>query len=357
MDQPPYSNNNYSPPFLKKWREKLFHWIRLTNRPVVKVYNGYGGNGEITVFGHVLSLSPLPRKRFRQNIWTNTFALIRMFMVKPVPKAKVRMVYEGETMENTAENDGFFRFQFRPKNMPAPGWHDVKVELAEGVVKKYYGTVTGKGSFHVPHSGQYAIISDIDDTFLISHSSFIRKRLFVLLTQNAHSRTPFEGVVKHYQYLALAGTVPEQPNPFFYVSSSEWNLYDYIRDFIRKNQLPDGVLLLNQLKQLFQAWKTGQSNHGTKFIRITRILEAFPKQTFILLGDDSQQDPVIYASVVEHFRNQVKAVYLRNIHHKNKNVVEEAIAKMRTAGVPVCHFKHSREAILHSAEIGLIQLS
>lgn len=108
------------------------------------------------------------------------------------------------------------------------------------------------------------------------------------------------------------------------------------------------------MKRLTEAWKTGQNRHGTKFLRITRILQAFPAQDFILLGDDSQQDPVIYASVVQHFREQIKAVYLRNVFHKNEKVVKEAIAKMQAAGIAVCHFKHSAEAMEHSYRIGLI---
>jgi phosphatidate phosphatase APP1 len=354
MDESVIIDNNYSPPFIKRLKERLFRWIRLTNRPRVKVYHGYGGDGELVVFGHVLKVSPLPRKRYRQNIWTNTFALIRLFMVKPIANAKVQLKFQGETVEKETQSDGFFRFEWRPHKMPGPGWHRVEVYLAEGVVKKYYGTVRGEGELYVPHVKQYAIISDIDDTFLISHSSNLRKRLFVLLTENAYSRRPFEGVVKHYQALALAGTVHHEPNPFFFVSSSEWNLYDYIREFSAKNHLPKGVYLLNQLKQLSESWKTGQNRHGTKFFRITRILEAFPAQDFILLGDDSQQDPVIYASVVEHFRDQIKAVYLRNVFHKNMKEVKESIARIEAAGVPVCHFEHSHEALKHSSTIGLI---
>lgn len=356
MDESTIINNNYSPPWIKRLKEKLFRAFRLTNRPVVKVYNGYGGDGQLVVYGHVLKLSPLPRKKYRKNILTNTFALIRLFMVKPVPKARVELRFNGDLVTNTAEKDGFFKFQWSPLKMPAPGWHKVEVFLAEGVVKKYYGTIKGEGEIFVPHSRQYAIISDIDDTFLISHSSNLRKRLFVLLTENAYSRKPFEGVVKHYQALAFAGTVQNEPNPFFYVSSSEWNLYDYIRDFSYKNELPKGIYLLSQMKRLTQAWKTGQNRHATKFTRIVRVLQAFPNQDFILLGDDSQQDPVIYASVVEHYRDQVKAVYLRNVFQKNMKVVKEAIASMEAAGVPVCHFKHSSDAILHSAKIGLFKI-
>ena len=355
MDESIITNNNYSPPFIKRIKEGLFRWMRVTNRPVVKVYHGYGGNGEVVVFGHVLKTSPLPRIKYRQNFWTNTMALIRLFIVKTIANAKVSITIQGETIEQTTERDGFFRFQWSPYSMPSPGWHNVEVILAEGIVKKYNGTFTGKGEIFVPHVNQYAIISDIDDTFLISHSSNLRKRLYVLLTENAYSRKPFDGVVKHYQALANAGTESDEPNPFFYVSSSEWNLYDYIREFARKNELPKGIYLLNTMKRLSQAWKTGQGKHGTKFMRISRILQAFPAQDFILLGDDSQQDPVIYASVVEHFRGQIKAVYLRNVFEKNMIVVKEAISRMEAAGIPVCHFVHSKDALAHSHAIGLLE--
>lgn len=189
--------------------------MRLTNRPVVKVYHSYGGNGDIVVFGHVLKTSPLPRIRYRRNFWTNTMALIRLFIVKPIPRARVSLTFQGETIEQVTEDDGFFRFQWSPYKMPSAGWHKVQVTLAEGIVNKYHGSVAGEGEIYIPHVKQYAIISDIDDTFLISHSSNLRKRLFVLLTENAYSRKPFEGVVNHYQALAHAGTIPVEPNPFF----------------------------------------------------------------------------------------------------------------------------------------------
>jgi phosphatidate phosphatase APP1 len=93
---------------------------------------------------------------------------------------------------------------------------------------------TGKAGLVVPYVNQFAFISDIDDTFLISHSGNLRKRLFVLLTENARSRKPFEGVVNHYNLLSLAGALEKTNNAFFYVSSSEWNLYEYIREFSKQ---------------------------------------------------------------------------------------------------------------------------
>lgn len=340
------------PTFFEGLYKKLLHVFRLTNAPVVKVYHGYGSSTHVIVFGHVFDLSPLPRKKYRKNFWTNTFALLRSFMVSRIPNAKVRMRWNDVVLEATTANDGFYRFEWKCDTPVPPGIYKVYVDYLSAT--ENFVMATGEGSVIIPHSNQYAFISDIDDTFLISHSSNLRKRLYVLFTKNAHSRKPFEGVVNHYQLLAKAYAPGNQPNPFFYVSSSEWNLYDFIKEFCRKNAMPEGVFLLSQIKRLSEVWKTGATKHATKFMRIARILEAYPKQKFVLLGDDSQQDPVIYTGIVEHFPGRIKNVYLRHVYEKNVENVHELIKKMEALGVACCHFTASKEAIEHSYKTGLI---
>lgn len=343
------------PSWLERIRQKILHAFRLTDQPVVKVYHGFGNREKVTIIGHVFRFSPVPRKHYSRNFLTNTFALIRLFIVRPFSGANLALEWQGVWVYSKAEKDGFFRFELPLSEALQPGWHQVEVSLL-GRAGNSMTVAKGKGVYYIPYINQYAFISDIDDTFLISHSSNLRKRLYVLLTENAHSRQPFEGVVRHYQLLARAGVPHAETNPFFFVSSSEWNLYDYIREFAIKQQLPQGVYLLNQLKQFRQLWKTGQNNHSTKFMRIVRILEAYPTQRFILLGDDTQEDPTIYASIVQHFPGKILAVYLRKVRKRTKPTVLPAIDAMKSAGVMCCYFGHSEEAISHSVSIGLISL-
>lgn len=339
--------------FLDKLERKVLYLFRLTNEPVVKVYHGYGNVSQMIVFGHVFSLSPLPRKKYRRNFWTNTFALLRSFMVVRLPGVSVRMVWGGIVCETTTAKDGFFRFEWKHQNEIVPGTYKIQVQYFSKETNTVFAT--GVGSVIIPYINQFSFISDIDDTFLISHSSNLRRRLYVLLTKNAHSRKPFEGVVNHYRLLATAYTTINNPNPFFYVSSSEWNLYDFIKEFTRKNELPEGVFLLSQIKRLAEVFKTGATKHSTKFMRIARIMEAYPTQKFVLLGDDSQMDPVIYAGIVTHFPGRVVSVYLRHVYKKNISNVKEQIEKIEDAGVKVCHFVHSKEAIEHSYLTGLLE--
>ncbi|MEO6637894.1 MAG: phosphatase domain-containing protein [Ginsengibacter sp.] len=337
----------------KKIRDQLLHLFKLNNKPVIKVYRGYGDAGKIIVFGHVLKLSPLGRKTYRQSWVVNIFSMLRLFMVKPYQHVKLQMEWDGQVYDTESQDDGFFRFELTPVKAPVPGWHNVRVNLNE---EKYLSrTILGEGEFHIPVLSQYAFISDIDDTFLISHSSNLRRRLYVLFTKNARSRKPFEGVTKHYQLLAQQATEDKGDNSFFYVSSSEWNLYDFIVEFSRENQLPYGVYLLNQLKQLSQVLLTGQNKHTGKFTRIVRIIETYPHMQFVLLGDDTQEDPNIYLAVAEHFPANIFAVYIRRVNKTNFTTVEQTIAKIEIAGVHCCYFLHSTEAIEHSRSIGLIR--
>lgn len=334
----------------KSWKQRWLKLFRLTDEPTIKIYHGYGHDNKLTVFGHVFKLSPFPRKTYRQSFVHNTLALLRLFLVKPFEAVDLQLEWKGRTYTAKTEKDGFFRFEWNDTEPIERGWRPVIVQAFRN--NQFLAKSTGR--IFIPYETQYLFISDIDDTFLISHSSNLRRRLYVLFTQNARSRKPFEGVVRHYQLLAESGTTAETPNPFFYVSSSEWNLYEYILEFTANNQIPRGVFLLSQLKRFSQLLKTGQNNHGTKFTRITRVLEAFPNQRVVLLGDSSQQDPYIYEALVKHFPQRIHAVYIRDVYQQNFNKVKDVLAKIEKAGVPCLFFKHSKDAILHSVKIGLI---
>ena len=263
------------------------------------------------------------------------------------------MEWEGLLLYAQTQDDGFFKFEWSPAKSRQS---QVGTILPYILKKKNIAAqkISGTGQVIIPFDSTYAFISDIDDTFLISHSSRLRKRLYVLLTKNARSRKPFAGVVNHYQLLAASAQKENITNPFFYVSSSEWNLFDFIIEFSRKNGLPKGVYLLSELKKFKEVWRTGQNKHATKFMRIVRIVEAYPHLRLILFGDDSQEDPHIYSALVNHFADKIFAVYIRRVHKNKYTGVQKVIDKMIAAGVQCCYFIHSEEAIAHSKSIGLI---
>ncbi|MBC7949351.1 MAG: App1 family protein [Chitinophagaceae bacterium] len=323
----------------------------MSKRAEVKIYHGFGHTHNLIVFGHVFRKKPAVRFSYRDNLFVNIYHLLRLFTVKPLPDVPVQLVLEDQVVKGKTEKDGFFKFEWSASHEINAGWHPVVANSLDD-----HGNVvaTGEGKVFIPHSTQYGFISDIDDTVMISHSATIWRRLRELFVKNAHTRNAFKDVGKHYSLLAEAHTDEKTQNPFFYVSSSEWNLYDYLRDFFDHNKLPQGAFLLNQIKQWFQLFKTGKTKHDGKLIRIVRILDAFPKQKFILFGDNTQRDPFIYAAIAEKFPGHIFAVYIRNVVPSNERKTQEALDGLTSKGIHTCQFKESAEAIEHSQQIGLI---
>src|SRR3546814_14805134 len=75
------------------------------------------------------------------------------------------------------------------------------------------------GIIYVTPITQYAFISDIDDTVMVSHSATIGRRLRELFIRNPRTRKTFPGTAGYYKRLSAAFTSDDKPNPFFYVSS------------------------------------------------------------------------------------------------------------------------------------------
>lgn len=316
----------------------------------VKVYHGYGHTHDLVVYGHVFKNKPHIPHKYTNNVLLNIIHLVRLFFSVPLPCAQVQLQWRDQTFYSQAEKDGFFKFEWSSHNVGA-GWHPVTVSLLdeEGNV-----VTSSEGNVFVPHSTQFGFISDIDDTVLVSHSATIRKRLRVLFTKNPRTRKTFSNVVKFYEMLANAHTTQDVPNPFFYVSSSEWNLYGYLTEFFEYNGLPKGIFLLNQVKQWYELVKTGKTKHDGKLVRVMRIMKVFPKQQFVLLGDNSQRDPAIYAAVASKLKQKIYAVYIRNIRPEKEAETRELLRTLELQGVHTCLFKDNAEAIEHAKRTGLI---
>lgn len=324
----------------------------MNNSVSVKIYHGYGHTHNLVVYGHAFKFRAKSVQNYSNNLFVNIIYLLKMFILKPYPKAQIRLSFYDQIIYGTTEYDGFFKFEWEADNAVSAGWHPVKAEVLE---KDGSVAASSAGSIYVPHITQYAFISDIDDTVMVSHSATIARRLRELFIKNPHTRKTFPDAARHYNMLSLAHTDAVNPNSFFYVSSSEWNLYDYLVETFRFNKLPEGAFLLNQLKRWKDLIKTGKTGHEGKLMRVMRIIDAFPNQKFVFFGDNSQQDPDIYAAIATKYPKNIEAIYIRNIRPEKEQLTLETLEKLTGRQIHTCLFNTSQQAIDHSVKIGLIK--
>nr|WP_246351064.1 App1 family protein [Deinobacterium chartae] len=172
--------------------------------------------------------------------------------------------------------------------------------------------------------------------------------LRLVLLHNAYTRLPFEGVASFYA--ALERGTGEAPNPIFYVSSSPWNLYDLLEDFLEHQGIPAGPLLLKD----WSLWNL-KAHTGHKLGYIRRLLEAYPRLPFVLIGDSGERDPEIYLEAVRKHPGRFRAVYIRDVvGGVRAEVVRKIAAEVEAMGVPMLLVSDTVEAARHAESLGLI---
>ncbi len=319
--------------------------------PILRLYRGYANEEELIVMGHVFKPTNKKDYSFEKKKFKNASSIIRLFRIKTQSNADVYLIHNNSTIHTKTLADGYFKFCLPVDPNVGHGWIDYEVSIVHK-----QKTIAVKESYIRPKLGNLGIISDIDDTFLVSYTKNPFLKIYVLLFRNVNSRKVFEDVVSHYQALSSSGrTDNEEQNAFFYVSSSEWNLYNFIIKFTEIHRLPKAVLLLKDIKtSLTDFFWSGRGDHNHKFEKIKHILEFYPNLKYVLLGDDSQEDPFLYEAICKIFPVNVIAVYIRQTGAKEKDKVSIVMKNLETLNVSTCYFTHSNEAIQHSKKIGLI---
>ncbi|MEQ8580736.1 MAG: DUF2183 domain-containing protein [Marinoscillum sp.] len=294
--------------------------------PFLKVYQSFASDHLTIVVGHVLRSPSRQRDRPTKNPFKNALEMYRRYQVKPLAGEKVFLKYGGETLEVITDRKGFFQFEW-----PTPSGVntlEMTVALAAFPTESEYLKLEVKRPSEV-------VVSDIDDTILVSHSTSLARKLYLLLTKNHQSRRAFDGVKDFYDSLSesKAGLL------FFYVSSSEWNLYDFLESFVADKQLPGGVFLLQDIKSgILDLFRSGGGSHSHKKSKIDTLMKVYPEAGFTLIGDSGQQDPDIYQAVAFSNPDRICKIYIRDVRKSRRSKVIQMASTLRKSGVDMVFF-------------------
>lgn len=270
-------------------------------------YLSYGRRERLYVLGRVLEARDLQPAEADASLWENLKNVYWRFSSDEVPGARVRVRLSGVEQDLTADEEGYFEGWLElPEPLPEEHAYlqSFELELLSPVPAGQLET-RFQGSAIVPGSGaRFGVISDMDDTVLQTGATSILSMAKKVLFGNARTRLPFEGVSTFYQALH------REVNPIFYVSSSPWNLYDLLVEFLDINGVPAGPLLLRDWgAELAELLSHGEHKLGN----IERILATYPELDFILIGDSGQEDPEIYSQVLRDYPGRILDIYIRDV--------------------------------------------
>ena len=328
----------------------------LRNPLMVSPYLTYGTHRRLFIHGRVLEDKNVRAARASDTMWSNLRNAWKRFDSNEVPHAEVRVSIEGREAVLTTDAEGFFEtwIELDTPLEPSGYLRDVDFELLSPHAAKQVKTHFAGQVVVPPDQAAYGVISDIDDTVLITEATSTLSLLRKVLFGNARTRLPFAGVAGFYQALHL-GADHRAANPVFYVSSSPWNLYDLLVDFLRLNDIPAGPLMLRDwgiTPTEFLPTKHGEHKHQA----IEAILSTFPELPFLLIGDSGQEDPEIYHEVVANHPGQVIGIYIRAVTGQadRRRTIEELAGEVDRQGVPLVLVQDTLQAAVHAADHGWI---
>ena len=139
------------------------------------------------------------------------------------------------------------------------------------------------------------LLSDLDDTIKISHT----QSKLVTVYRGLFRSSAFAGMAQLYGEILLCNPGSE----FCVVSSSPPQIKKKIEFFLNKNGFPNARITLRD-------WIRQGSIVKYKLGVILKIVETSPHPV-LLIGDDTEHDPEVFAHVAKRHPDKVAARYLR----------------------------------------------
>ncbi len=261
-------------------------------RPAVTGFYGYGSDERLHVLGRILMEDPEPAATEVQRGW-------RQFFTYQVGAVPVTVQVGEQIIQSRSNEQGYIDVLVHDHGL-APGWHEVTIRAE--------GAEPAVAEVHIVDPGAaYGLISDIDDTVLVTWLPRAMLAAWNSWVKKTNTRQPVEGMARFYT--ELLRTHPE--TPVFYLSTGAWNTYDTLVSFLRKHGFPQGPLLLTD----WGPTPTGLFRNGVEHKKVTlrNLIIEYPHIRWILVGDDGQNDPLTYGDAAFEHPDRIAGVAIRQL--------------------------------------------
>lgn len=292
-------------------------------------YTGFETREAVHLKGRVLLDRPMPEGG--ESDWARFRMMMALYNSHELGGVTVRCEAHDETAETVSDEEGYFSFTIpHGDGQPAQTrWNDYHITAPhrDAKIEPISVPALAPGS-----DSQWGVISDIDDTILETGATDFLKNWRRVLIEQADERMAVPGAPEMYRH--IEGGEESPTRPFFYVSSSPWNLFPMINEFMRLNNIPVGPLFLRDYG--IDRDKLFHSAHGDhKSVAIDTIISSYPQRKFLLVGDSGQHDVHIYADAVKRAPNRFGAVLIRDVGENTMaGEKAETLDELKAAGVP-----------------------
>jgi phosphatidate phosphatase APP1 len=280
--------------------------------PRVLPLTGYGADGWVRVLARVLLAPPgTPREALDARGW-------RHFLTPSASGVPVTVRLGETTHVVTTDYDGYVDVRL-PGDLP-PGWQSATLTVGDRRPVEAPLRVVGPET-------RLGLLSDIDDTVIVTMLPRPLVAFRNAFLVRGSDRVAVPGMADVYREVVAA-----HPDAFVvYLSTGAWNTAGTLVGFLARHGYPRGPLLLTDWGPTPDAWFRSGQEHKRR--QLARLFEELPQLRWLLVGDDGQHDPSLYAEAARHHPGRVAAVAIRQLSSAEQ-VVGHGTPRARDAASP-----------------------
>ncbi len=299
---------------------------------MIQAYRGYGSQREVYLEGRVFRQPA--RGPAQPSTWQDLKDLWRRLIRTGQPDFPVVASFCGAEQVFRTDQAGYFQVHLCPAFPPNLDrvWH--AVDLESGTRDQSSPAAKTQGEVFIPSAqSRFAVVSDIDDTVMLTGVANKLRMIKNLFLTGAKSRVAFSGVAAFYRALHQ-GDSGQEANPMIYVSRGPWGLYEVLDEFFSIHRIPLGPVLFLRDWGMTKKHLLPRRGKNHKLRLIRGMLANYADLPFILIGDSGQHDPAIYAAIVHENPGRIQAIYIRNVNRslRRSKAIRELAAQVAKGG-------------------------
>lgn len=308
---------------------------------VIHLYYALQSDQRVYVRGRILQ-DKIVLSKSEDGAFKSFINMIKRLMTDEKKNCPITIECASQSYQTMTCDEGYYEIDFELNKKLIDPIIEIKTEQAMPVTSSI--TV-------ISEQAQYGVISDIDDTIMKTGvASILKWRLmintFFINPWRRKSFDNFQEVFHHFR----KGKESSDNHPIFYISNSPWNLFGYLKTYLRSKNFPDGFLLLRDINiGMFSSKSLEEKNKFKEILKVFSICKELP---FVLIGDSGEVDSHIYLKLMTMFPDRIKAVYIREINgSKRLAEIKSMIGKMDGRGLL---FTENKKVLAHAKTLGLI---
>jgi len=265
---------------------------------------GYGTMQNFVLEGRLAEQRP-GRSPAGSDSWLRNFIRTLRTLREEEVNLPLRVSFASREWSVKCDSEGYYSLRGETPSQARPGWNPLVVAADDGTARIDSEIVI------VPVEDTIGIISDFDDTVIVSEVGNRARLLQHSLFENDLQRRPVAGMAEFFRGI-LARNPQPQAAPVFYLTASPRQLQPGILAFLTRNGFPRGPIVAKKITD-GSGGDPLLDQEAYKREHIERILADLPAVRFVLVGDDGERDPETYQAIRGRHPRRIEAIYIRRI--------------------------------------------